>query len=75
MSEFSTRFMRQVIQDNTDKRISDKAADELAEILEEFAGNIAELSIQEAEKRDRLTIKDRDIREVLDYSSKILSTL
>lgn len=63
--EFSTLAMRKIIETQTDKRISDSAADELGEILELFAGDIAEEAIAVAEENGRKTVRAEDIKKAL----------
>ncbi len=63
--EFSTAKMKEIIKSQGDKRVSEGSADELREILEMFAGDIAEESIGVAKDNDRKTVRAEDIREAL----------
>jgi histone H3/H4 len=65
MKEFSIRAMKQILDSNTDKRISKDAAKELGRILETFTGDVAEESLAHAHERERITLKQEDIRKAL----------
>lgn len=65
MSEFSIRAIHQLIKSQTDKRVSEPSAEKLREILETYAGDIAELATQRAQRDGRDTVKAKDIRESL----------
>lgn len=65
MSEFSIRAGKRIIKAEGDKRVSDKASIALNSKLERFAGDVAQLAIQEAEEDDRKTVRGRDIRKAL----------
>lgn len=63
--EFSIRSMRQIFKKNTGKRVSEDAAKELGEFLDEWAEEVGEEAIEIAEKDDRTTVRATDIGEVL----------
>ncbi len=63
--EFSTAKMKEIFKNEGSKRVSEESAEELAEILETFAGDVAEEAIAVAEEDDRKTIREGDIREAL----------
>ncbi len=63
--EFSTAKMKEIFKNEGSKRVSEDSAEELAEILETFAGDVAEEAIAVAEEDDRKTVREGDIREAL----------
>jgi len=63
--EFSNAKMKEVIKQETDKRVSKDAADHLGEIVERFAGDVAEEAIAVAEENERKTLRGEDVREAL----------
>ena len=63
--EFSIAKMKEIIKSQGDKRVSEESADELRNILEMFAGDIAEESIAVADENERKTVRAEDIREAL----------
>lgn len=63
--EFSKSKMKEIIRSQSDKRVSEDAAMKLGEILETFAGDVAEEAIGVAGDRDRKTVRAEDIREAL----------
>ncbi len=63
--EFSIAKMKEILKSQGDKRVSEGSADELRDILEMFAGDIAEESIAVAKEDGRKTIRASDIREAL----------
>lgn len=63
--EFSKASMKRMIKSQTDKRVSEDAALELGDILETFAGDVAEEAIAVAKEDDRKTVRREDIREAL----------
>lgn len=64
--EFSISKMKEVIKSQGDKRVSRESAEELREILERFAGDIAEESIAIARSDGRKTVRAEDIRQALE---------
>ncbi len=63
--EFSNAKMKSLLKTQTDKRVSEEAAEELGEILETFAGDVAEEALAITEENGRKTLKPKDIREAL----------
>lgn len=63
--EFSISKMKEMIKAQGDKRASEDSAEELREILEMFAGDIAEEAIAVAGEDGRKTVRAEDIREAL----------
>lgn len=63
--EFSIRSMRQVFEDNTEKRISDDAAGELGEFLNSWADDVGSEAVDVAAEDGRSTVRAEDIRQVL----------
>lgn len=63
--EFSIAKMKELIKSQGDKRVSEESADELRDILEMFAGDIAEEAIAVAKEDDRKTVRAEDVREAL----------
>ena len=63
--EFSISKMKEMIKAQGDKRVSEDSAEELREILEMFAGDIAEEAIAVAREDDRKTVRAEDIRQAL----------
>lgn len=63
--EFSISKMKEMIKSQGDKRVSEDSADKLREILEMFAGDIAEESIAIAREDNRKTVRAEDIRKAL----------
>lgn len=63
--EFSISKMKEIIKSQGDKRVSEGSADELRNVMERFAGDVAEEAIAIAEEDGRKTVRDSDIREAL----------
>lgn len=63
--EFSTSSMHDLLKENGDKRVSENAADKLGEILERFAGDVAEEARAVAKEEGYQTVKADHIREAL----------
>ena len=63
MSEFSLPASKRIIKSQGDKRVSKDAAKELNQILERFAGDIAEEAIAITEEKGRKTVRAEDIRD------------
>lgn len=63
--EFSISKMKETIKSQGDKRVSEDAADEMRQILEMFAGDVAEEAIAVAHEHDRKTVRSEDIKEAL----------
>jgi histone H3/H4 len=63
--EFSKAKMKEVIKEQTDKRVSEESALELGDILETYGGDIAEEAIAIAEEKGRKTVRAEDIRDAL----------
>ncbi|MFB6209128.1 MAG: histone [Candidatus Nanohaloarchaea archaeon] len=63
--EFSIRSMKQLLKQNTEKRVSEEAAGELGDFLDDWATGVGEESVEVAAEDDRQTVRAEDIREVL----------
>lgn len=63
--EFSKSKMKEMIRSQTSKRVSEDAATNLGEILETFAGDVAEEAIGVAKDNGRKTVRAEDIRAAL----------
>ena len=63
--EFSISKMKQIIKEESNKRVSEDSAEELRSVLERFAGDVAEEAIALAEEDGRKTVRDEDIRQAL----------
>lgn len=63
--EFSNSKMKEVIKSQTDKRVAEDATTELGEILETFAGDVAEEAIAIAKHDGRKTLRAQDVKEAL----------
>lgn len=63
--EFSISKMKEMIKNEGDKRVSEDSAEELREVLEMFAGDVAEEAIAVAQDNDRKTVRAEDIKEAL----------
>jgi len=74
MNEFSTRSMNQVLKTQTDKRISDDAADLLGDEMTETGIKISEKAIEIAEENGRITVRASDIREAIRSFKEIHAT-
>lgn len=57
--------MKEMIKNQGHKRVSEDAAEELGQILEMFAGDLAEESVAVASEDDRKTVRAEDVREAL----------
>ncbi|MFP4038329.1 MAG: histone [Candidatus Nanohaloarchaea archaeon] len=63
--EFSNSKMKEIIKSNTDKRVAEDAAEELSQVLEMFAGDVAEEARAVAEADDRKTLRREDVKQAL----------
>lgn len=63
--EFSIAKMKEIIKSEGDKRVSEESAEELRNVLERFAGDIAEEAIAVAKEERRKTVRAEDIKEAL----------
>jgi histone H3/H4 len=63
--EFSTRSVHRLIEDEGEKRVSEDAANELGEVLEQFAGDVAEEAIAVAEEDGYKTVQRDHVRKAL----------
>ncbi len=63
--EFSNTKMKDMIKDEGNKRVAEDAADLLGEVLETFAGDVAEEAIAVAQEDGRKTVRKEDVREAL----------
>lgn len=63
--EFSIAKMKEITKTQGDKRVSEESAEELRDVLERFAGDIAEEAIAVARDDGRKTVRAEDIKEAL----------
>jgi histone H3/H4 len=63
--EFSKAKMKELLKSSTDKRISEDASQELGDVLEMFAGDVAEEAIAVAKEDGRKTLRKEDVRKAL----------
>lgn len=63
--EFSNAKMKEVIKSKTSKRVSENASTELGNVLEMFAGDVAEEAKAIAEEAGRKTVRREDIKQAL----------
>lgn len=63
--EFSIRSMRQIFKSNTGKRVSEDAAKELGQFLDNWAEEVGEEAVEIAAENDRATVRAEDISQVL----------
>lgn len=63
--EFSIRSMKLIIQENTEKRVSEDSAEALGEFLDEWSSDISEDAAEIAEGKGRKTVRAEDIKEAL----------
>lgn len=63
--EYSIRSMKILIQENTEKRVSEGSAAAIGEFLEKWGSEVAEDATEIAEGKGRKTVRAGDIREAL----------
>jgi len=63
--EFSNAKMKEVIKSKTSKRVSENASTELGNVLEMFAGDVAEEAQALAKEAGRKTVRKEDIKQAL----------
>ncbi|MFB6203425.1 MAG: histone [Candidatus Nanohaloarchaea archaeon] len=63
--EFSTRSMKNLIKENTSKRVSQESAEALGSFLDTWGQEVVEEARQLAEDDGRKTLRAEDIREAL----------
>lgn len=63
--EFSISKMKELIKSQGDKRVSEDSAKELGNVLERFAGDVAEEAIAVAREDGRKTVRAEDIKQAL----------
>ena len=61
--EFSQSKMKQIIKNNSNKRVSKDAAQILGEDLEDKAAQITEKALQKLENKKRKTLRKQEIKE------------
>jgi histone H3/H4 len=64
--EFSVSKMKDMIKSQGDKRVSEDSAEELANVIETFAGDVSEEAIAIAEENGRKTVRSEDVRQALE---------
>ena len=63
--EFSIRGMKQILRSHGNKRVSEAAAIQLGDVLEQEAQAIAKAAVTEADANDRVVVRSEDIRTAL----------
>lgn len=63
--EFSISKMKEMIKNQGDKRVSEDSAEKLGNVLETFAGDVAEEAVAVAEEKGRKTVRAEDVKEAL----------
>ena len=63
--EFSVSKMKEVIKSQGDKRVSEDSAEQMADVIETFAGDVSEEAIAIAKDKGRKTVRAEDIRDAL----------
>jgi histone H3/H4 len=63
--EFSISKMKEMIKSQGDKRVSEDSAEKLGNVLETFAGDVAEEAVAVAEENERKTVRAEDVKEAL----------
>lgn len=63
--EFSVSKMKEMIKNEGDKRVSEDSAKKLGELLETFAGDLAEEAVAVAEEDGRKTVRAEDVKAAL----------
>ena len=63
--EFSISKMKEMIKNQGNKRVSEDSAEKLGDVLEMFAGDVAEEAVGIAEDNGRKTVRAEDIKEAL----------
>jgi len=64
-TEFSVRSMKQTIASNTDKRVSEDAAKELRNLVENYGRELAEKADELAGDDGRETVRESDVKKAL----------
>jgi len=64
--EFSISKMKEVIKNETDKRVSREAAEELSTDLETKGEQITQKAVEIADTKGRVTVRAEDIREAVE---------
>lgn len=63
--EFSVSKMKEMIKNEGDKRVSEDSAKKLGDLLETFAGDLAEEAVAVAEEDGRKTVRAEDVKAAL----------
>jgi histone H3/H4 len=63
--EFSVSKMKEMIKNQGNKRVSEDSAKKLGDVLETFAGDVAEEAVAVAEEYGRKTVRAEDIKAAL----------
>lgn len=63
--EFSNRSMKLIIQENTEKRVSEDSATALGQFLDEWGSEVAEDAAEIADEKSRKTVRAQDIKQAL----------
>jgi len=63
--EFSVSKMKEMIKSQGNKRVSEDSAEKMGDILEMFAGDVAEEAVGIAEEDGRKTVRAEDIKKAL----------
>jgi histone H3/H4 len=57
--------MKEILQNQSDKRVSADAADKLARLLQQKTEELAEIIVDEAAAHNRVTVRRKDVRAVI----------
>jgi histone H3/H4 len=63
--EFSVSKMKEMVKSQGDKRVSEDSAEELADVIETFAGDVSEEAIAVVKEKGRKTVRAEDVRDAL----------
>ena len=63
--EFSVSKMKEMIKNEGDKRVSEDSAKKLGDLLETFAGDLAEEAVAVAKEDGRKTVRAEDVKAAL----------
>ncbi|WP_049996589.1 histone [Halococcus sediminicola] len=64
-TEFSTARGRKLLKSETNKRVTEEAADKNAKLMQEYGTEIAERAIEIAEHAGRKTVRGGDVKEAV----------
>lgn len=65
-SNFSISKLKKALKNEGNKRVSREAANALGQELEDYVEEVAEDALEIMESKDRVTVREEDIKEALD---------